>query len=43
MSFFEESDAKAGPGIVFATDNPDFDEIFVNAIAQQRFWNREIY
>ena len=38
MPFFEASNAKVGPGIVFATDNPDFDEEFVKAIAQQRFW-----
>nr|WP_255485865.1 catalase [Sporosarcina sp. BP05] len=41
--FFELSNAKVGPGIVFATDNPDFDNDFVTAIAQQRFWDREIY
>lgn len=43
LPFFELSNAKAGPGIVFATDNPDFDDDFVKAIAQQRFWDREIY
>ena len=41
--FFDLSNAKVGPGIVFATDNPNFDNEFVTAIAQQRFWNREIY
>nr|WP_255551623.1 catalase [Sporosarcina sp. E16_8] len=41
--FFELSNAKVGPGIVFATDNSDFDNDFVKAIAQQRFWDREIY
>lgn len=41
--FFELSNAKVGPGIVFATDNPEFDNEFVTAIAQQRFWDREIY
>ena len=40
---FLNSNAKAGPGIVFATGNPDFDMTFVKAIAQQRFWDREIY
>ena len=43
VPFFEASNAKAGPGIVFASDNPDFDTDFVKAIAQQRFWNRAIY
>ena len=43
VPFFELSNAKVGPGIVFATDNPDFDNDFVKAIAQQRFWDREIY
>ncbi|MBO0603120.1 catalase [Sporosarcina sp. E16_3] len=41
--FFDLSNAKVGPGIVFATDNPNFDNEFVTAIAQQRFWDREIY
>ena len=27
-------------GVVFATNNPNFGEEFVSAIAQQRFWNR---
>ncbi len=43
LSFFEGSNAKVGPGIVFATDNPEFDQEFVKAIAQQRFWGREVY
>lgn len=43
VPFFEISNAKVGPGIVFATDNPEFDNEFVKAIAQQRFWDREIY
>lgn len=43
LSLFEASNAKAGPGIVFATDNPDFEQEFVKAIAQQRFWGREVY
>lgn len=43
VPFFELSNANAGPGIVFATDNPNFDIDFVKAIAQQRFWDREIY
>lgn len=28
-------------GVVFATNNPNFGENFVSAIAKQRFWNRE--
>lgn len=43
LPFFEASDAKAGPGIVFASDNPNFDQEFVKAIAQQRFWDRQVY
>ena len=43
IPFFDVSNAKAGPGIVFATDNPDFGNVFVKSIAQQRFWDREIY
>jgi len=43
LPLFEASNAKAGPGIVFATDNPEFDQDFVKAIAQQRFWGREVY
>lgn len=27
-------------GVVFAANNANFGEKFVNAIAQQRFWNR---
>ncbi len=30
------------PGIIHATDNPYFTDEFVEAIAQQRFWKREI-
>ncbi len=41
--FFEASNAQAGAGIVFASNNPDFGTAFVKAIAQQRFWNRQIY
>lgn len=33
----------ASPGIVFAIGNPDFSGQFVNAITQQRFWDRKIY
>ncbi|WP_342601360.1 catalase [Psychrobacillus sp. FSL H8-0483] len=43
VPFFKASNAKAGPGIVFATGNPEFGKTFVKAIAQQRFWERDIY
>lgn len=43
LPFFNASNAKTGPGVVVATGNADFGEKFVNAIAQQRFWNRDIY
>ncbi|WP_249713026.1 hypothetical protein [Bacillus cereus] len=37
------SNANVGPGIVLATANKDFAKKFVAAIAQQRFWQRNIY
>jgi catalase len=40
---FDQSNAKADPGILFAAGNPNFDKLFVLAIAQQRFWDRNIY
>ncbi|MGE7023027.1 catalase [Solibacillus cecembensis] len=43
MPFLQASNAKIGPGIVVATGNPDFGEQFVDAIAMQRFWDRDIY
>lgn len=43
MPFFNESSAKLGPGIVIATGNADFGKQFVDAIAMQRFWDRDIY
>ncbi|WP_246096924.1 catalase [Psychrobacillus soli] len=43
VPFFDASSAKAGPGIVFATNNADFSKMFVQAITQQRFWDRDIY
>ncbi|MHC8517472.1 catalase [Sporosarcina sp. ITBMC105] len=42
MPIFSKSDAKPGPGIVFATEN-DFAEDYIQAITQQRFWDRNIY
>ena len=41
--FFDVSNATAGPGIVFAKDYPDFGNVFVKSITQQRFWDRKIY
>ncbi len=43
VPFFNASNAKAGPGIEFASSNPELRNAFVNIIAQQRFWNRDIY
>lgn len=43
VPFFNASNAKPGPGIEFATNNTDFGTAFVNIIAQQRFWDRDIY
>ena len=43
VPFFNASNAKAGPGIAFASSNPEFGKAYVNIIAQQRFWNRDIY
>ncbi|SDC10573.1 catalase [Melghirimyces thermohalophilus] len=37
QSFFQ----KAAEGVVFAEANPDFEEKFVAAIGQQRFWDRK--
>jgi len=40
-SFFNPSDMNALPGVVFATNNSNFNEEFVTAIAKQRFWDRK--
>jgi len=42
-TFFNMSNANVGPGIVLATGNKDFAKKYVDAIAQQRFWQRNIY
>lgn len=39
-SYLMKSDEKNMAGVVFNTNNPNFSEEFVSAIAQQRFWNR---
>lgn len=43
MPFLNASSVKLGPGIVVATGNADFGTKFVDAIAKQRFWDRQIY
>ena len=43
LPFFNASSAKLGPGIVVDIGNADFGKKFVDAIAQQRFWDRDIY
>lgn len=40
-SFFKPSDMNALPGVVFASNNSNFSEEFVTAIAKQRFWDRK--
>ncbi|WP_040227270.1 catalase [Bhargavaea cecembensis] len=40
QSFLETSPKNNLAGVVFAADNPNFGEDFVNAIAHQRFWDR---
>ncbi|MCZ2257803.1 catalase [Sporosarcina sp. G11-34] len=41
--YFEASNAKEGPGVVFTTSESDFGKTFVKAVAKQRFWDRDIY
>ncbi|QQK80701.1 catalase [Salicibibacter cibi] len=38
--YFQQADIRNLPGVVFASNNPNFGYEFVSAIAQQRFWNR---
>lgn len=40
QSFISTSEYNNLAGVVFARNNPNFGTDFVNAIAQQRFWNR---
>lgn len=42
-SYLNQSNAMIGPGIITAKDNSDFDKEFVDVIAKQRFWDRNIY
>src|SRR5690606_562593 len=39
-SFIRKSDTNNLAGVVFASDNPDFPQDFIKAIAKQRFWDR---
>ena len=41
QSFIKTTEKNNLAGVVFAENNPNFGEEFVNAIAQQRFWNRK--
>src|SRR5699024_11169467 len=41
--YFPVSNRKVNPGVVYASHNPNFAEEFVEAVATQRFWNRDIY
>lgn len=40
--YFEGNEDQNIPGIVFAKNNPNFGHEFVDAVAQQRFWNRVV-
>lgn len=43
-AIFTKSDAKPGPGIVLTSSTGSrFSRDFIQAITQQRFWNRDIY
>lgn len=41
QNYINASDKNNMEGVVFATNNPNFGEEFVKAIAQQRFWDRK--
>lgn len=40
QSYIQTSKENNLAGVVFAANNPNFEQDFVSAIAQQRFWNR---
>ena len=43
-AIFMNSDASPGPGVVIASESgANFPNDFIQAITQQRFWNRNIY
>ena len=39
--YFQALGVSNSPGVIFSSNNPNFGEEFVSAIAQQRFWNRK--
>lgn len=41
--YFPMSTRRAVPGVVYASHSPDFGEKFIEAVATQRFWNRDVY
>ncbi|GAB3804812.1 catalase [Virgibacillus kimchii] len=41
-NYWQALEMNVPAGIVFAANNPNFNKEFVSAIAQQRFWNREV-
>lgn len=41
QSYIQPSDKNNLDGVVFASNNPNFGNDFVEAIAKQRFWNRK--
>lgn len=41
QNYIQSTDNNNLAGVVFATNNPNFAKDFVQAIAQQRFWNRK--
>ncbi|WP_342471779.1 catalase [Metasolibacillus sp. FSL H7-0170] len=43
VPYFNATRAKASEGILFATANPNFSQQFIQNIAKQRFWERDIY
>lgn len=43
VSFFDASDAEAGPGIVMAGESSNFSKDFIAAVAAHRHWDRKIY
>lgn len=40
QSYIKPSESNNLAGVVFATNNPNFEAQFVKAVAKQRFWNR---
>ncbi len=43
MPYLRQSNAMVGPGIITASGNGEFSKAFLEAIAKQRFWKRNIY